>query len=325
MTTIEKLRGQFLSYLKDNHFENQPEALYQPINYIMELGGKRMRPVMLLMAHELFDQKVEKALPAAYAIEVFHNFSLVHDDIMDEAPLRRGKPTVHNIYGINTGILSGDAMLILAYDFLMKVKPVEVLPQVIRLFNDMALKVCEGQQLDMNFETDSEVEIEEYLKMISYKTAALLAGGMKIGALIGGAGEEDAALIYEFAWNIGIAFQLQDDILDTYGDPEKFGKKVGGDIVQNKKTYLVLKTLELADQSTADRLNVLMNTPTTNEKEKIEMVKSIFDALNIREVAEKLKETYQSKAFDALAKVGVEKSKKQALVDIAIQLIGREV
>lgn len=325
MTAIDKLRALFLSYLSDNHFRNQPQELYEPINYIMELGGKRMRPIMLLMAYELFGDEVEQALPAAYAIEIFHNFSLVHDDIMDEAPLRRKQATVHSKYGTNTGILSGDAMLILAYDFLMKTQPVEVIPNIITVFNDTALKVCEGQQLDMNFETSRAVEIEEYIKMISYKTAALLAGGMKIGSLIAGANVTDTNLIFEFAWNIGIAFQLQDDILDTYGDPEKFGKKVGGDIVQNKKTYLVLKALELGDQATKLKLADLMNTPTTNELEKINMVKGIFDQLDVRAAAEQLKATFQDQAFSALEKIGVDSARKQPLIDIATQLIGREV
>jgi len=325
MSSIEQLRTLFLDYLKIQHIEAKPTELYQPVNYIMELGGKRMRPVMLLMACQLFENKTQKALPAAYAIEIFHNFSLVHDDIMDEAPLRRGKPTVHQKYGINTGILSGDVMLILAYEYLSKLNQPEILPELIALFNDTAIKVCEGQQMDMNFETMKEVQLEEYLKMISYKTAALLAGGMKMGAIIGGAEEEEANLVFDFAWNIGIAFQLQDDILDTYGDPEKFGKKVGGDIAQNKKTYLVLRTLELADSNTVAKLSTLMNTPTLNEEEKIEEVKSIFDQFNIREEAEQLKEVYQSKAFNALESIKIDADRKQPLIDIARELIGREV
>lgn len=279
---------------------------------------------MLLMAYSLFKDDPERALPASYAIEMFHNFSLVHDDIMDEAPLRRGKPTVHNKFDANTGILSGDVMLILSYSSLMKTDTTKK-DALVLLFNDIATKVCEGQQMDMNFETRVEVEIDEYIKMISYKTAALLAGGMKIGALIADAEEKDANLVFDFAWNIGIAFQLQDDILDTYGDPKKFGKKVGGDIVQNKKTYLVLKALELANEETATRLNGLMNTPTENENEKIETVKEIFNSLDIRREAEKLKKAYQVKAFDALDAVGVSEERKQGLVDIANQLMGREV
>ena len=324
MISIENLQKLFLSYLETNHFDRSPEELYLPVNYIMELGGKRMRPVMLLMACQLFDDEVEKALPAAYAIEMFHNFSLVHDDIMDEAPLRRGKPTVHNKFNENTGILSGDVMLIYAYEYLMKTETTKNLLEVIRLFNDTAIKVCEGQQMDMNFETRNEVSIDEYIKMIGFKTAALLAGGMKIGALIAGAKEREAQLVYEFAWNIGIAFQLQDDILDTYGDPEKFGKKVGGDIVQNKKTYLVLKTMELADVDSANKLSALMNSTTTNEKEKIESITSIFNRFNARQEAEKLKESFQNKAFEALNAINVEPLRKESLKDLANELIGRE-
>lgn len=325
MITIEYLRKLFLGYLNQKHLKQQPRELYEPVNYIMELGGKRMRPVMLLMAYNLFKDDVEKGLPAAYAIEMFHNFSLVHDDIMDNAPLRRGKATVHSKYNINTGILSGDVMLIKAYEALMNTEDVSLLPALVRLFNDIAVKVCEGQQMDMNFETRKEVTIDEYITMISFKTAALLAGGMRMGALIAGADEEDASLVFDFAWNIGIAFQLQDDILDTYGDPEKFGKKVGGDIVQNKKTYLVLRALELADEKEAQRLDQLMSTPTTNEKSKIESVKTIFNNLNVWEEAERLKESYQIKAFEALDSVNVPDLRKQQLITIANQLIGREV
>lgn len=325
MTTIEPLLKLFTTYLKENKLDRSPEELYAPVNYIMDLGGKRMRPIMLLMAYELFDQQIEEALPAAYAVELFHNFSLVHDDIMDEAPLRRGKPTVHNQFGLNNGILSGDVMLIYVYDYLMKIKQTKNLTEIISLFNETAIRVCEGQQMDMNFETREMVRIEEYIQMISYKTAALLAGGMKIGALIADAEKSDADLIYEFAWNIGIAFQLQDDILDTYGDPEKFGKKVGGDIVQNKKTYLVLKAMEIADPDTAAQLVDLLRKPTTNENEKILGVKGIFDKYNIRQEAEKLKEIYQSKAFEALKAINVETSKKLPLENIAKDLLSREV
>jgi len=322
--TIEELRHLFMSYLQDNTLTKTPSELYEPVNYIMNLGGKRLRPIMLLMAYELFDDEVKIALPAAYAIEIFHNFSLVHDDIMDEAPLRRGKPTVHKKFDTNTGILSGDVMLILAYESLMKTQDTAKLPKLVRLFNDTAIKVCEGQQMDMNFETSNEVSIPEYLKMISYKTAALLAGGMKMGALIADASVKNADWVFDFGWNIGIAFQLQDDILDTYGDPEKFGKKVGGDIAQNKKTYLVLRALELADEVTANRLRELMGTNPPDEKEKIKTVKTIFDSLKIREEAEKLKNIYQDKAFAALNAVDVDSAQKKALISIANQLMGRE-
>jgi geranylgeranyl diphosphate synthase type II len=325
MSTIEELTLRFLAYLKEQRFIQRPKELYEPVNYIMELGGKRMRPVMLLMSYELFGSQLSHALPAAYAIEIFHNFSLVHDDIMDQAPLRRGRPTVHTRYDINTGILSGDVMLIYAYDYLTKIGNPEKLAQVIKLFNETSIKVCEGQQWDINFEQREDVTIEEYIKMISYKTAALLAGGMKIGALIGGATEEDAELVYNFAWNTGIAFQLQDDILDTFGDPDKFGKKVGGDIVQNKKTYLVLRALELAGPETKTKLTNLMNTQTINEEQKIDAVKGIFRRLNIMEEAEKMKERYQALAFEALASIEVEQEKKEPLTSIANQLLAREV
>lgn len=325
MQQVVQLQTLFNDYLSKNQFTQQPEGLYEPINYILSLGGKRIRPILLLMGCNLFNDNVAQALPASYAVEIFHNFSLLHDDIMDEAPLRRGKETVHVKYNQNTGILSGDVMLVHSYRYLCLLENKTNLITIIKIFNQIAIEVCEGQQYDMDFENRDDVTIPEYIKMISLKTAALIAGGLKIGALVGGAKEEDANNLYEFGRNIGIAFQLQDDILDTFGDPEKFGKKVGGDIVQNKKTFLVLKTMEIANEVECEKLRILMNTEVNDEKEKIKAVKSIFNSLGIRRLAEELMEDYLATAFEYLEKINVEESRKNPLIQLANQLMGRVV
>ncbi len=324
MITFKKAQQSFLQYLDENQLQKSPIELYEPINYIMGLGGKRVRPTLLLMGYGLFDSEIEKVLPAAYGIELFHNFTLLHDDIMDEAPLRRGKATVHSKYNINTGILSGDAMLIQSYEYIMRLAPHENLTEVLHTFNKVAIEVCEGQQMDMNFETTNDVQIEQYLKMIELKTAVLLAGALKMGALFAGANKEDANDIYQFGRNIGIAFQLQDDILDSYGDPEKFGKKVGGDIIQGKKTYLVLKTFELCKADEKQNFIDLLQDHSMKEEDKVMKVKTIFNSLNIRSLAEKLMITYQDTAFQFLDKIKVDRERKQELRDLANALLARD-
>ena len=296
MLELKKFQEIFLAYLDQHPFSKDPIHLYDPIDYILSLGGKRLRPSMVLMGCALFSDDISKALPAAMGVEVFHNFSLVHDDIMDEAPLRRGNPTVHTKYDLNTAILSGDAMLIKSYEYLLKIQQVALVPEMIETFNQTALEVCEGQQYDMDFETRMEVTIPEYLRMIELKTAVLFACSIKMGARIGGASEKDAQLLYDFGRLSGIAFQLQDDILDTFGDPEKFGKKVGGDIAQNKKTYLVLKALELGNQEQINRLRNLMQTTPEDEAAKIEAVKALFEELNVREAAEAVMNDYREQS-----------------------------
>jgi len=324
MLSVEHLQELFLKYLRKELFDQSPRELYEPVNYILQLGGKRLRPVLLLMGANLFSEEIDHALPAALAIEIFHNFSLVHDDIMDEAPLRRGQPTVHIKYGQNAGILSGDVMLILTYQYLNQLQNPNQLPTILRIFNQLAIEVCEGQQYDMNFETQESVEIAAYLKMIELKTSVLIAGGLKIGALIGGAEEEDANELYEFGRHIGIAFQLQDDILDTFGDPEKFGKKVGGDIAQNKKTFLLLKSIEQArGQDRVDLFDALSNA--TDPIQKIEQVTSIYQKLQVQEQASELMEDYLAKAFIHLDRVKVEESRKNLLRKLANQLMMREI
>lgn len=324
MENFLALQQRFSNYLSQNSFQNDPKSLYEPVNYILNLGGKRIRPVLLLMACQIFDEKIDKAMPAALSIELFHNFSLVHDDIMDQAPLRRGKPTVHKQYDVNSGILSGDVMLIYVYDYLLRLKEGLPLRAIISIFNQVAIDVCKGQQYDMDFEDRNDVKISEYLKMIELKTAVLLAGALKIGSLIGGASEEDAQHFYEFGRNIGLAFQLQDDILDTFGDPEKFGKKVGGDIAQNKKTYLFLKALELASEETKNLLNQLYSEKPEDDKEKISAVTKIFNQLNVREISEKVKEEYLEIAFNHLQAISASAERKYNLESLANDLMGRE-
>jgi geranylgeranyl diphosphate synthase type II len=325
MQAVQDYQQQYLAYQKAHPFEQEPLGLYQPIDYILNLGGKRMRPVALLMAYGLFKDDIVPALPAAYAIEIFHNFTLVHDDIIDKAPLRRKQPTVHEKWDLNTGILSGDVMLVYAYEYLAQLPHIERLPAILRTFNKAAIEVCEGQQYDVNFETQEVVTIDEYLRMIELKTSVLLAAAMKIGALVGQASEEDAEHLYQFGRNIGIAFQLQDDYLDTFGDPEKFGKKVGGDIAQNKKTFLILKALEVASIAIRNRLLQLMNDQTKVEEVRIAAITETLRELNIDELTKEKKNEYQQQAFEHLNAVSVSEERKQPLRDLADMLLDREV
>ncbi|SMO49589.1 polyprenyl synthetase family protein [Solitalea koreensis] len=300
-----------------------PGELYEPITYLMALGGKRMRPVLTLMACNVFSEDVQPALKAALGIEVFHNFSLMHDDIMDNAPLRRGKKTVHEKWNPNIAILSGDVMLVKAYELMMQVDD-HLLRTVLDIFNKTAAEVCEGQQMDMNFEGHANVEVEQYIEMIGLKTAVLLGASLKIGALIGGAAEAEAQHLYEFGKNLGIAFQLQDDILDVFGDPDKFGKQVGGDIIANKKTYLLIKAIELAEHSTKDELKHWINIPIFDADEKVKAVTNIYNQLNIREQAENMMHSFVVKAMDHINCIEVTPERKKQLIDFAGQLMVRE-
>jgi len=300
-----------------------PLELYEPVKYILSLGGKRMRPALLLMACDLFGGDVEAALSPALAIEVFHNFTLVHDDIMDNAPLRRGKATVHERWGQNAGILSGDVMLVLAYQLMMKVDD-HLLRTVLDVFSKTAVGVCEGQQLDMDFEKRQTVGIDEYLNMIRLKTSVLLGGALKMGALIGGAELADAELLYSFGEHLGIAFQLQDDILDVYGDPDKFGKQVGGDIISNKKTYLLIKALELANWAQATELSDWLTSKEFDSDDKVNAVTSLYNQLNVRQYAEAEMEAHAEKAFKALDQISLPAEQKQYLRYFADCLLVRE-
>ncbi|MBC7399184.1 MAG: polyprenyl synthetase family protein [Mucilaginibacter sp.] len=300
-----------------------PTELYEPIYYILSMGGKRMRPALLLMACDLFGGDVEKALPPALAIEVFHNFTLMHDDIMDNAPLRRGKVTVHEKWNQNAAILSGDVMLIEGYKLMMQVED-RLLRVILDIFNSTAVGVCEGQQLDMDFEVRNDVKIDEYIYMIRLKTAVVLGGALKIGSILGGADMKDAELIAEFGENLGLAFQLQDDILDIYGSPEKFGKQVGGDIISNKKTYLLIKALELANADQKAELTKWINAEQFDHQEKVEAVTTVYSAVQVRQHAETTMHTYADKAFEALEKINLPEENKQYLRDFADGLMVRE-
>ncbi len=323
MYTVKALKSLFLEYMEANKFDYSPRELFEPVDYILQLGGKRLRPVLLLMSYNLYKEDIKAALPAAYAYEIFHNFSLVHDDIMDEAPLRRGKATIHQKYDINTGILSGDVMLIYAYKYLLDIEKKEVIPEILSIFTKVSADVCIGQQYDINFETAKQVTIEEYLKMIELKTAALIAGAMYTGALLAGASKVDCQNLYEFGLNIGTAFQLQDDILDTYGDAATFGKRIGGDIVQNKKTYLVLTALERANSTQRKQLENLLSSHPVDEEAKIEEVTQLFNELNIKELANKKRDEYHLKAVKNLESLAIEGKKLIPLKNVAESLLKR--
>lgn len=324
MHAIDQYQEFFISYLKNQTISKDPHNLYVPIDYILQLGGKRMRPVLTLMAAEVFNAPYSAALPAAMAVEVFHNFSLVHDDIMDDAPLRRGEQTVHEKWNLNTGILSGDAMLILAYQYFEQYEPI-VFRDLAKLFSKTALEVCEGQQWDVDFETRTDVTIPEYLKMIEYKTAVLVAAAMKMGAIIANTSEENANLIYDFGLNLGLAFQLQDDYLDAFGDPETFGKQVGGDIIENKKTYLYLKAIEFSNDEQAQELKTLFEMQLQDNNEKIKKVKTIFKESGASKATQDAIEMYTFRAFETLERMDIELSKKEILSTFGKNLMGRKV
>lgn len=298
-----------------------PERLYEPIRYIMSLGGKRIRPVLTLMAADLFKGDIQEAMPAALAIETFHNFTLIHDDIMDNAPLRRGKQTVHEKWGVNNAILSGDVMMVEANKHLSMLNN-EVLKDALNTFNATAQGVCEGQQLDMEFEGQETVSITDYINMIRLKTAVLVGGAMKLGAQVAGASAAEAEQLYEFGENLGIAFQLQDDILDVYGDPDKFGKQVGGDIIANKKTLLLLKLKELASEN--DLLELSQQSINKDYGDKIKNTTALYNDYNIRELANMEMRNYSDQAFSALIGLKIQEERKAELFKLAALLMNRE-
>ena len=324
MHAIEFYNKEFVRHLEDKIQTKAPHNLYEPIVYILQLGGKRLRPVLTLLATELFGGDYKNALDAALAIEVFHNFSLVHDDIMDDAPLRRGKTTVHEKWDINTGILSGDAMLIKSYQILESY-PNEIFKELLQLFSKTALEVCEGQQYDVDFETSEDVTLPEYLKMIEYKTAVLIAAAIKMGAIISGTSKKNQDLVYEFGKNLGIAFQLQDDYLDAFGDPKTFGKQIGGDIIENKKTFLYLRAIELASVKEKETLLHLYSITPTNPSEKIEAIKAVFEKSGSTTSTQKEIEQYTNKAFAVLESLELTKNKKELLHRFGENLMRRKV
>jgi len=305
------------------NFGDQPVELYEPIRYILSLGGKRLRPVFTLMACELVDDQYEKAVFPALAVEVFHNFTLLHDDIMDNAPIRRGMKTVHEKWNPNIAILSGDVMLIRAYDLFLKTDDVDI-KAILTKFNKCASEVCEGQQYDMNFESRATVSEAEYLNMIKLKTAALLGFAIELGAVIGGANESICRQLYEFGINIGLGFQLKDDLLDAYADTEKFGKQIGGDIISNKKTYLLIKALELANEQTKTNLKYWLQKKEFNPEEKVKAVLEIYDKLGIKQLSEAKINTYFDQGLKILDSINVDMRKKEPIKELTLKLINRE-
>ncbi|MDF4201689.1 polyprenyl synthetase family protein [Maribacter sp. SA7] len=324
MHTIEEYRDEFIAYLDSKKITKEPRNLYEPITYILGLGGKRLRPVLVLMTAEIFKSDFKNALDAALAIEVFHNFSLVHDDIMDDAPVRRGQTTVHEKWDVNTGILSGDAMLIMAYQLFENYEP-NVFRDLAKLFSKTALEVCEGQQYDVDFETRDDVMLPEYLKMIEYKTAVLVAAALKMGAIVAGAPEAAQEQMYNFGLNLGIAFQLQDDYLDVFGDPETFGKQVGGDIIENKKTYLYLKALNSGSEVMTKELEHLYSIQPKEADAKVKAVRSIFEKTEADKATKIAISDYTAKAFEVLDEMDVEEENKTLLREFGENLMNRTV
>jgi len=310
----------FAQRFSADHFPAEPRSLYDPNRSFLQLGGKRIRPVLCLMGNELFEEITEETWQLAIAVELFHNFTLIHDDIMDQAPLRRGLPTVHAQHGVNTAILAGDVMLIRAYEYLNKIGSPRLSP-VLHLFNQTAREVCEGQQLDMDFESQDQVSLDQYLRMIELKTSVLLAASLQTGAMLGGATQRNQEKIYEFGRKLGLAFQVQDDYLDAFGDPEKFGKQVGGDILANKKTFLLIHALETADGQQRNQLEELLNT---SPSDKVQQVLNLYKQTGVDAWAISLKQRFLQESLQALDDIAVLTNRKQPLIELAQYLIQRE-
>jgi len=319
MQNLEQLQLLIEQELEEINYPNNPKKLYQPINYVMGLGGKRMRPILLLMAHQLFDKNIEKAISPALAIEVFHNFTLLHDDIMDNAPLRRCKKTVHEKWNSNVAILSGDVMMIQTYQLMLKVD-LDILKEILDIFSKAATQVCEGQQWDMDFETQSDVSLSDYMKMIENKTAVLLAASLQIGGITAGASKENQNNLYHFGLNMGIAFQLKDDLLDTFGNSDEFGKQIGGDIIANKKTFLYLKALQLANDKQKESLVNYFKTQEQTEQ-KLMGVKTIFTDLDIPKHTKDMMKAYYTKAMKHLE--AIDSDNKAPLIAFSEKLTDR--
>lgn len=324
MKSISEYREAFTAYLDLKVKTKEPENLYEPMEYILGLGGKRLRPVLVLMTTEIFDTDYKKALDAALAIEIFHNFSLVHDDIMDDAPLRRGRETVHERWDINTGILSGDAMLINAYQ-LFENYHADTFKELAQLFTKTAIQVCEGQQYDIDFETRDDVSIPDYIRMIEYKTAVLVGASLQMGAIVANTSVSCKKAVYEFGRLLGIAFQLQDDYLDAFGDPKTFGKQVGGDIIENKKTFLYLKSLETSEKNEAAQLEHLYTISPADNSGKIEAVKTLFESSGAAELTRMEIQKYTEKAFEVLEKIDIDEVRKLPLKHFGELLMNRDV
>lgn len=322
MKNYEQLIDYFEEQLNLIEYNDKPLELYSPIKYTLGFGGKRIRPVTTLMGCELFCDDFQKALPQAIAIELFHNFTLIHDDIMDIAPIRRGRETVFKKWGSNIAILSGDTLFALAYQYAQQADK-NILHETLSVFNKTAIEVCEGQQFDLNFEVDNDVTVDDYINMIRLKTGVLFGASLKIGALIGGATSTDADLIYDFGVNIGLGFQLKDDLLDTFGIEGVFGKKTGGDIITNKKTFLFIKTLEIADNESREKLLSLYNTSNIDPEEKIKSTQAIFTKYEVDGLTANEIDKYFVRGIDNLDKINVASEKKQYLREVAVKMINR--
>ena len=319
MLSFQTLSERFNQGFDTKHFPASPATLYEPGEYFLQIGGKRIRPVLCLLGNELFSEIHDDAYQVARAIELFHNFTLVHDDMMDEASLRRGKQTVHTKYDYNTALLVGDVMIIRAYEFLQQIQP-SYLPKILQLFNRTAREVCEGQQLDMDYAKMETVDMDQYIEMITLKTSVLLAASLESGAIIGGASENNCRQLYEFGKKIGIAFQIQDDYLDAFGDAAVFGKEAGGDIKQNKKTFLLLHALAVANKEQKTELEALLKS---NSEDKVEKVLAIFKTCGVDAWAEDLKAKYLKEAFEHLEAIAVVSNRKQPLIELANYLMNR--
>lgn len=323
MFTASELLDMVRAHIAELQFTRTPKGLYDPVTYVLSLGGKRIRPVLMLMAYNLFREDVKSILQPATGIEVYHNYTLLHDDLMDRADKRRGKPTVHKVWNDNVAILSGDAMLVLAYQFMAQC-PSDKLKEVLDLFNLTALEICEGQQMDMEFEQRNDVSEAEYIEMIRLKTSVLLAASLKIGAVLGGASKGDADYLYDFGVNLGLAFQLKDDLLDVYGDSARFGKNIGGDILCNKKTYLVIKAFEHADKEQASQLDDWFNRKTFDPQQKIEAVTRLYNQIGVRELCEAKIVEYSRRASESLRLLDVPAENKRELEKLMEELMYRE-
>ena len=323
MHSIEELRKIFTAYLEQESFQQEPKNLYEPNNYFLKIGGKRLRPILLLLSTDLFSGKIEESLSASLAIEFFHNFTLIHDDVMDKAPVRRGFITIHEKYNLNTAILSGDVLMIKACEYLSKVNPI-YFKKVFDVFTKTAIEVCEGQQYDIDFETQENVTHTEYIEMIRLKTSVLLAASMKIGAILGHANDIDADLLYSYAENLGIAFQIQDDILDCYGDEELVGKQPGGDIIQNKKTLLFIEAGKKCVETNDMRLQDWTNKKKFDNIQKVNAVLEIFDTYHIKEFALHERDIYVQKSMNALSKINLPDNKKEVLKSLVDYLVLRD-
>ncbi len=321
---MQHLQQLVIEAIETSQFPETPSNLYDPIRYILTLGGKRVRPVLTLMAAELFGmQEMDEIIPAAKAVEFFHNFSLIHDDLMDKAPLRRGKTTVHEKWDTNIAILSGDGLLVKAYEEISKCNPI-YLPATLKILSKVAMEVCEGQQLDMDYESRDTLTMPEYLEMIRLKTSVLLGGALQLGAILSGADEKQQQLIYEFGENVGLAFQLQDDILDAYGDPDTFGKIVGGDIMINKKTYLLVKLMAVISDEDKTVLQRLLEASMETAPSKVADMLALYEKYEIKTAADELKDIYTQRAFEKMEALNVPNERKEALLVLANNLLVRQ-